>query len=124
MPKMQQANRTGNQNLSSLWSDIAMVRTRSFFGEMGSIISFLASLHYIIIAIFLFAHIFTLITIPSLYFNVLVLYVAISLLSFPKAKQRLITPRVLESKCPICGGSLVTSQLICENCGASVNVKK
>lgn len=101
-----------------------MVKSGSFFGGKGSLISFLTSLHYTIIAIFLLAHIFTLIIIPSLYFNLLVLYVAISLLSFPKAKQRFITPRVVNPKCPICGGNLITSQLICESCGASVDVKK
>jgi hypothetical protein len=91
--------------------------------RISFIISYLTSLHYTIIAVFLLAHIFGLIAIPPLYFNLLVFYVAISLLSFPKAKQRFITPRVVNPKCSICGGNLVASQLICENCGATVDVK-
>jgi len=100
-----------------------MVKPRQVSREMGPIISFLTSLHYSIIAIFLLAHLFTLVTIPALYFNLLVFYVAVSLLSFPKAKQRFITPRVVNPKCPICGGNLITSQLLCEKCGATTEVK-
>jgi len=81
-------------------------------------------MHFTIIAILLLAHILTLIIIPPLYFNLLVFYVAISLMSFPKAKQRFITPRVISPKCSICGGTLIASQLICENCGATVDIKK
>lgn len=92
--------------------------------RMQSTISYLASLHYIIIAIFLLAHISTLVVIPPLFFNLLVFYVAISLLSFPKAKQRFNTPRLVNPKCPLCGGNLITSQLICEKCGATTNVGK
>lgn len=92
--------------------------------EKGSMVSYLASLHYTIIALFLLAHISSLIIIPPLFFNFLVFYVAISLLSFPKAKQRFITPRLVNPKCSFCGGNLITSQLTCESCGATTDVKK
>lgn len=92
--------------------------------RVNSMISYLASLHYTIIAVFLLVHISGLMTIPALFFNLLVFYVAISLLSFPKARQRFITPRLVSPKCSICGGNLLTSQLVCERCGATTDVKK
>lgn len=110
--------------MSSLRSEFTVVKPDVIIGGKELLISFLTSLHYTIIAVVLLAHVFAVITIPPLYFNLLVLYVAISLLSFPKAKQRFLAPRVVNPKCPICGGNLVTSQLVCENCGASVDVKK
>ena len=90
----------------------------------SSIISFVTSLHYTIIAAFLLTHVVGWIVIPPLYFNLLVGYVAISLLSFPKAKQRFITPHIMSPRCSICGGNLIASELVCETCGATVHVKK
>ena len=90
---------------------------KRFLFEISPKIEFrLSSVYLGILSVLLLLHAFEAITMDTLLFKGLLVWVAVNLLAFPIARSRFVTPTVANPKCPYCGSNLIATELYCEKC--------
>jgi len=82
-------------------------------------IRFYFFVHLGVLSVVILLHILEVLVWDSIFFNVIVGWVAINILVFLIAGERLAIPTVANVECPYCGSKKVTALLYCEKCKAT-----
>lgn len=101
-------------SLSSLRSGFALVKFPL------TIESMLSSAHLGVVTIILLLNAIDVIELPNIINQAFMAWVALNVLVLPVASKRFVTPKVVNPKCPMCGGYLMSTELYCESCKSVV----
>ena len=94
-----------------MWSDIELVRLPP--------IRFYFFVHLGVLSIVILLHILDVLVWDSVFFDVIIGWVAINIIAFCIVGEKLTIPTEANVECPHCGSKKVTVLLRCENCKAT-----